>query len=390
MHGRLIDEAPSRAGKVVLFANTDWYLFNFRLSLAETLRDAGHEVLMYSPPGAYGDRLRSLGFNWEAIPMDRRSLNPVREFSLLSCLVRRLRREKPDIVHGFTIKAAIYGAIAGKFAGVPAIVNSVNGLGYVFISNDIKARMLRPIVRLMMRFAFWGKASRVIVQNPTDKAQFVSERIVSAGSIELIPGSGVDCDKFAPKIAGNHSENEVRVLLPARLLWDKGVGEFVEASKIAACRGIRFLVAGEIDIGNPAAVQASQAEAWQQEGLLELLGHVEDMTNLMENVDIVVLPSYREGLPKSLIEAAASAKPVITTDVPGCRDVVENGVSGIVVPVRNAEALAEAIIKLAKNPDLRQKMGEAGRERALEAFDQRIIVRKTIEVYDDVLRSSNR
>ena len=390
MHGSLIDEAPSRAGKVVLFANTDWYLFNFRLSLAEALRDAGHEVLMYSPPGDYGDRLRSLGFNWEAIPMDRRSLNPIREINLLSCLVRRLRTEKPDIVHGFTIKAAIYGAIAGKFAGVPAIVNSVNGLGYVFISNDMKARMLRPIVRLMMRFAFWGKACRVIVQNPTDKAQFVSERIVSAGSIELIPGSGVDCHKFAPKIAGKNSENEVRVLLPARLLWDKGVGEFVEASRIAAGRGIRFLVAGEIDSGNPAAVQAGQAEAWQQEGLLELLGHVEDMTNLMENVDIVVLPSYREGLPKSLIEAAASAKPVITTDVPGCRDVVENGVSGIVVPVRNAEALAEAIIKLAKNPDLRRKMGEAGRERALEAFDQRIIVRKTIEVYDDVLRSSNR
>ena len=171
-------------------------------------------------------------------------------------------------------------------------------------------------------------------------------------------------------------------MLPSRLLWDKGVGEFVEAAQIARGKGIRFVVAGEIDDGNPAAVQADQAKAWQQKGLLELLGHVDDMSELLQSVDVVVLPSYREGLPKSLIEAAASAKPVITTDVPGCRDVVEDGVSGIIVPVRDAEALAKAVIKLAANPALRRKMGAAGRRRALKYFDKNIIISATIAVYE--------
>ncbi len=389
MRSNLTDVDNTGTGKVVLFANTDWYLFNFRLSLAEALRDAGYDVLMLSPPGAYGEQLRSLGFSWQALPMDRRSLNPIQEIRLLSRLVHYLKSEKPNIVHGFTIKAAIYGAIAGKFAGVPAIINSVNGLGYVFISSDLKARLLRPVVRLMMRFAFSGKTSRVIVQNPADKAQFVTERIVPGSSIDLIPGSGVDCKKFAPLPSQDVPDNRLRVLLPARLLWDKGIGEFVEASRIASGRGIRFLVAGEVDGGNPAAVDAELAGTWQQEGLLELLGHVDDMPGLMQNVDVVVLPSYREGLPKSLIEAAASAKPVITTDVPGCRDVVEDGVSGLIVPVKDSIALADAIIQLAENPDLRRKMGKAGRERARRLFEQKIIVRQTIAVYENAVRGSD-
>lgn len=382
MRSNPIVGSDATAAKVVLFANTDWYLYNFRLSLAEALRDAGYDVVMLSPPGAYGQHLQSLGFCWEALPMERRSLNPFREIRLLSRLVRYLQSEKPNIVHGFTIKAAVYGAIAGKFAGVPAIINSINGLGYIFVSNDVRARLLRPVVRALMRLAFSGKASRVIVQNSADRAQFVAERIVPPGAVDLIPGSGVDCEKFAPQTSNHSPGGPVRVLLPARLLWDKGIGEFIEASRIAGGRGIQFLVAGEIDAGNPASVQADQAKAWQDEGLVELLGHVDDMSELMKSVDVVVLPSYREGLPKSLIEAAASAKPVITTDVPGCRDAVEDGVSGIVVPARDANALAEAIIKLAESPDLRREMGAAGRERAVKYFAKEIIVNATMAVYE--------
>lgn len=370
--------------KVVLFANTDWYLFNFRLSLAEKLRESGYDVLMISPPGDYGERLRSLGYRWQALPMNRRSLNPLSELRLLFYLIRLFRAEKPAIVHGFTIKAAVYGAVAAKVARVPAIVSSVNGLGYVFISRHIKARLLRPVVRLAMRFAFSGRRCRVIVQNPADRDEFVSEGIVPAGFIHLIPGSGVDCRVFSPHSDDARAGERLRILLPSRLLWDKGVGEFVEASRILGQDRFRFQIAGDIDHGNPAAVSTVETDAWRNAGLVELLGHVDDMAGLLQVVDMVVLPSYREGLPKSLIEASACGKPIVATDVPGCRDVVDDGVNGLLVPVRDGQALADAIRTLADNPAMRKQMGKAGRQRALATFDKDIIVRETVEIYESI------
>ena len=375
-----------KKSKIILFGNTDWYLFNFRLTLAEKLREEGHDLLLISPPGEYGERLAALGYRWQALPMDRRSLNPLREFALLAHLVRLFRTERPDLVRGFTIKAAVYGAVAGKFARVAGIVNSVNGLGFVFIGDQLKARLLRPAVRLAMRYAFSGRNSRVIVQNPTDRDQFVAEKIIASGNIRLIPGSGVDCAIFSPVTDDDDDDRPLRVLLPSRLLWDKGIGEFVEASRILGRSDLRFQIAGEVDDGNPAAIDSDQASAWQEEGVVELLGHVDDMAGLVKSVDLVVLPSYREGLPKSLIEAAACGKAIVTTDVPGCRDVVEHGVSGLVVPVRDGKALAEAVATLADNRAIRQEMGQAARRRALAEFDKDIIVRRTIEVYEEIRR----
>ena len=184
--------------KIVLFANTDWYLYNFRRSLALALREAGHEVLLLSPPGEYGARLRALGLRWEPVPMDRRSLNPLREAAVLAHLWRLFRRERPDLVHGFTIKCAVYGSLAARAAGVPARVNAVTGMGYVFTSTDAKARALRPLVRLLMRAALDGRDARLILQNPDDVAVFEQARLVAPGHIRLIPGSGVDCVRFAP------------------------------------------------------------------------------------------------------------------------------------------------------------------------------------------------
>ena len=184
--------------KIVLFANTDWYLYNFRRSLALALREAGHELLLLSPPGEYGARLRALGLRWEPVPMDRRSLNPLREAAVLAHLWRLFRRERPDLVHGFTIKCAVYGSLAARAAGVPARVNAVTGMGYVFTSTDAKARALRPLVRLLMRAALDGRDARLLLQNPDDVAVFEQARLVAPGHIRLIPGSGVDCVRFAP------------------------------------------------------------------------------------------------------------------------------------------------------------------------------------------------
>ena len=371
--------------KVVLFANTDWYLWNFRRSLALALHQAGHEVLLLSPDGPYGERLRALGVRWQALPMDRRSLHPLREARLLLHLWRLLRRERPQLVHGFTIKCAVYGSLAARLAGVSARVNAVAGMGYVFTSADRRARLLRPLVRRLFRPAFAGRQARLILQNPDDVALFAGSGLVDPAAIRLIPGSGVDCARFAPDPARTPGPR-LRVLLPARLLWDKGLAEYAEAARLLRARQapVDLLLAGEPDPGNPAAVPEATVRAWVEQGLLQWLGHVQDMPALLRTVDVVALPSYREGLPKGLIEAAACGCALVATDVPGCREMVEHEVDGLRVPVRDAPALAQAIARLAADPGLRARLGAAARAKAEARFDERSVVRATLAVYREL------
>lgn len=375
--------------KVLLFANTDWYLFNFRTSLAIALRGAGHEVVLVSPSGSYGRKLEELGFRWVPAPMERGSLNPFRELILLRWLQRLLRVERIDLIHGFTIKCAVYGSLAARLAGVPARVNAVAGMGYVFTSSELKARVLRPVVSALMRLALGGSDARLILQNPDDVALFKDARLISAEGVRLIPGSGVDCSRFIPSEAPSPDETgtPLRVVLPARLLWDKGVTEYVEAARLLRRQGrsIEFLLAGEPDDGNPAAVPMQTVQAWVQEGVVQWLGHVDDMPALFRSVHVVVLPSYREGLPKGLIEAAASGLTLVTTDVPGCREVVTDGVNGLLVPVRNATALAAALVRLQEDPKLRRRLGQAAREKALSEFDEKLVISRTISVYRELI-----
>ncbi|MFY2763025.1 glycosyltransferase family 4 protein [Arenimonas sp. MALMAid1274] len=383
---RVTGAAP---GRIVLFANTDWYLYNFRRSLALALRDAGHDVLLLSPPGPYGDKLTALGLRWQPVPMDRRSLNPLRELALVWHLVRLLRRERPALVHGFTIKCAVYGSIAARLAGVPARVNAVAGMGYVFTSNDAKARLLRPIVRGLMRLALDGDNARLVLQNPDDVALFERAGLVARERIRLIPGSGVDCSRFAASARVRDPAQPMVVLLAARLLWDKGLAEYVAAARQLRAQGraLRFLLAGDPDPGNPAAVPDASLREWVADGTLEWLGHVDDMPALLASVDVVVLPSYREGLPKGLIEAAACALPLVTTDVPGCREVVTDGVDGLRVPVRDAAALAAAIARLQDDPALACRLGEAARQKAIREFDEISVIRRTRAVYAELMPS---
>ena len=385
--------------KIILFANTEWYLYNFRRSLAEALRSAGHDVLLVSPPGPYGARLQALGFRWVAAPMQRKSLNPLRELALVQWLRGLLVQERVDVVHGFTIKCAVYGSLAARLArrapGVPARVNAVTGMGYVFTSQSAKAQLLRPLVRGLLRLALGGRGARLILQNPDDVAQFARTGLVSAAQVRLIAGSGVDCQRFAPAAPGpaapvgtaTAAGQRLRVLLPARLLWDKGLAEFVAAARLLRAQGLAmdFLLAGEPDPGNPAAVPEATVRGWVAEGLLQWLGHVDDMAALFATVQVVVLPSYREGLPKGLIEAGACALPLITTNVPGCREVVTDGVDGLLVPVKDAPALAHAMARLHQDPALRARLGAAARQKALAQFDERLVVASTVAVYRELL-----
>ena len=371
--------------KIVLFANTEWYLYNFRRSLALALRDAGHDVLLLSPDGPYGEKLRSLGLRWHPLPMDRRSLNPLREGLLFVHLWRLLRREQPEVVHSFTIKSAVYGSLAARLAGVPARVNAVAGMGYVFISDSLNARVLRPLVRTSLKLALGGRNARLVLQNPDDVALFARAGLVDESQVRMIPGSGVDCSRFLPD-PNRQVELRLRVLLPARLLWDKGLAEYVQAARVMHSQGrpIDFLLAGDPDPGNPAAVPEANVREWVMQGLVQWLGHVDDMPGLLRSVDIVALPSYREGLPKGLIEAAASGCALVTTDVPGCREVVTHNVDGLLVPVRDGKALAQAIARLQDKPALRARLADAGRRKALAQFDERIVVRETMAVYREL------
>lgn len=371
--------------KVILFANTDWYLWNFRRSLALALHHAGCDVLLISPDGPYGDKLRSLGLRWQSVPMNRRSLSPLRETVLLAHLVQLLRRERPHLLHTFTLKCAVHGSLAARLAGVPARVNAVAGMGYVFINRSVKARLLRGLVTRLLRLSLGGSGARLILQNPDDVALLRRARVVDPECVRLIPGSGVDCDRFTPGMMPTLSRR-LRVLLPARLLWDKGLAEYAEAARLLHERSVAvdLMLAGMPDPGNPAAVPESEVRKWVAEGLLQWLGHVDDMPALFRDVDIVVLPSYREGLPKGLIEAGASGCALVASDVPGCRDVVTHEVDGLCVPARDAKALANAIERLASDGKLRDRLGKAARQKAVTQFDEKLIVRATLEVYREL------
>jgi glycosyltransferase involved in cell wall biosynthesis len=374
--------------KVVLYANTDWYLYNFRRSLAQALQNRGYAVLLLSPPGPYGEKLRALGLRWEPLPMDRRSLNPIREARLLWYLMRLFRRERPSLVHSFTIKCAVYGSLAARLAGVTARINAVAGMGYVFISNALKARLLRPVVRMLLRAALGGKRTRLVLQNADDIRLFQRARLLDVSSIRLIRGSGVDCAQFVRSSSrASVMDRDTRILLAARMLWDKGIAEYIEAARILHLqkRHIRFLLAGNPDAGNPASIPVETIQGWVAEGIVEWLGHVDDMPGLLATVDIVVLPSYREGLPKTLIEAAACGLPLVATDVPGCREVIADGNDGLLVPVRDGPALAAAIARLLEDHALAARLGIAARKKALAEFDERIVIDRTIAVYQELL-----
>ncbi|SEJ45973.1 glycosyltransferase family 4 protein [Frateuria terrea] len=374
--------------KFVFYANTDWYLYNFRLSTARRLQADGHEVVMLSPPGEFGDRFAGLGFRWITLPMDRASLNPLREAMTLRHLVRVLRREKPDLLHNFTVKCAVYGGAAARMARVPATVNAVAGMGYVFTSNDLKARSLRPVVRALMRATLDHRRSLLVLQNPDDADIFRRARLVARDRVHVIRSSGVDTRRFQPSSMSGR-DGRLRVLLAARLLWEKGIGEYVEAARLLKAQGrdIEFVLAGSPDPGNPRSVDGEQVRRWAEEGAITWLGHVEDMPALLATIDVMALPSYyREGVPKSLIEGAAAGLALITTDQPGCREVVtRHGFDGLVVPPRSAEALATLIARLDDDRELLARLGAKAREKAIAEFDERSVIQRTLDVYERLL-----
>jgi glycosyltransferase involved in cell wall biosynthesis len=367
--------------KALLFANTDWYLYNFRLSLARTLRQKDYDVLLLSPPGKYGALLEEAGFQWVEFPLSRRGMNPFWEIWTVFRLAILYRSIQPQVVHHFTIKCVIYGSLAAKLGGIKHIINAVTGLGYIFMENNLKTSLLRRLVFPVYRIALAG--TRVIFQNPEDREKFASHKLVRLNQTSVIRGSGVDVIRFRCQ---EEPPGTPVVLLASRMLWSKGIAEFIAAAKRIKQQGVqaRFVLVGDTYPDNPDAIPRQQLLEWQKEGAVEWWGWHDDMVEMMQKCHIACLPSnFREGVPRSLIEAAATCRPIVATNVTGCREIVKNGVNGYLVPPRDVQALSERLLELILDPLMRLEMGRAGREMVVRDYSDRQVITETLLLYPE-------
>lgn len=370
--------------RIGLVANTDWYLYNFRLGLARCLREQGFEIILISPPGKYTASFAQESFPWVEWQVGRQSLSPWGELSALRRLARLYRQENLDLVHQHTIKPVLYGSLASRLVGSQAVVNSITGRGYVFLSQEPKALALRQVVRPLYRLAFSRPDTAAIFENEEDRSYFITSKIIPARRTWLIPGVGVDAERYLPT---PEPPGQPVILFASRMLWDKGVGVLVEAARILRqSTDLRVALVGEPDPGNPASVSPEQLRAWTAEGVVEWWGWQADMSRIYPQVHIITLPTqYGEGVPTVLLEAAASGRPIVASDIPGCRAVIHPEQNGLLVPPGDVHALAQALNRLASDPDLRGRMGQAGRQIVMQKFTLSLVNRSTLNVYQDVL-----
>ena len=374
------NEGPPR---LLFVVGDDGAFRSHRMPVARAARDAGFAVAVACPVTTHGEAIRAEGIRVLPAPMKRGRISPIADLRTLGALWRLYRAERPDIVHLVAMKPVLYGSLAARLTGIPASVGALTGLGYVFSSGDIRARLLRPLLRRGLRWALNGRRSTCLTQNPDD-AVFVAGLGVDLQRIVVIPGSGVDPARFAPS---PEPDEPVRITLVGRMLWDKGVGEFVEAARLVRAHdpALRFVLIGAPDQGNPAAVPVAQLKAWQAEGLVDWQGRRADIPAVWRDSHIAVLPSYREGLPMALLEAAACGRPIVAADVPGNREIARDGESALLVPPRDAAALAVAILRLAEDPALRARLGAGGRALVERTFSEDRIAAATLALWRRLL-----
>jgi len=376
----------SSSRRLLYLVTEDWYFCSHRLPLAMAARSAGYEVSVATRVTEHGQAIRDAGLDLIPLKLSRRSHNPLRELASIAQIAAVYRRTRPHIVHQVAVKPVLYGSLAARITGVPAVVNALAGMGYLFSSSERKARVLRPLVESAYRALLNRANSRLIVQNPDDLALLQARGIADPTRTVMIRGSGVDLSMFA---AAPGPPGVPVVVLPARMLRDKGVVEFVDAARRLRSQGVaaRYALVGEPDPENPASVAPEQLRQWVSEGVVEWWGWRDDMAEVFRDCHIVCLPSYREGLPKALIEAAAAGRAIVTCDVPGCREVVRDGDNGLLVPARDSQALADALARLLTDPSLRARMGARGRVRAEAEFSLDAVIERTLAVYRECLAS---
>lgn len=365
---------------LLMVVNHPKYFLSHRLPIAEAAAAQGYDVHIASVHGPGGDRIRSLGYSYHVLPISRGSMNPFVEVFAVFKVWQLLAKVRPDVLHLVTLKPVLYGGIAARFTRRVGVITAIAGLGSVYVQSGAKYNLIKFLMRCMFKIALAKPRLRAIFQNMDDRDYLVGLGVVSSDKCIIIRGSGVSLNAYEVK---PEPSGKSVVTFAGRLIRDKGIFEFIEAARLLRKKnlGIVFRIAGDIDEGNPSSLSARDLHDLQSAESVELLGYQDDISHIFSDSNIVVLPSYREGLPKVLIEAAACGRAVITTDVPGCRDAIENAVTGLLVPVKDPVALAEAIERLVRDPLLRNRLGTQGRMLAEAAFSIENVVQYHLEAY---------
>lgn len=369
--------------KLLFFVTEDWYFCSHRLPLAIAALAAGYEVVLATRVKDHRAIIEAAGIRLLPLDLSRGAKNPFKDWRTLLKLYQILRSERPDILHNVAMKPVLYGSLAAKFGGKACVINALAGLGHLFVV-DGRSGHLRRLVHFALK-ALLFRSGRIIVQNPDDLRLLVDSGTIERSQATLIRGSGADLDRFKPT---KEPSGPAVVVMAARLLWDKGVGEFVAAAEKLKREGVRarFILVGEPDTENHSSIQRDQLEAWAREGAIEWWGQQSDMPAVFSQCHMVCLPSYYgEGVPKVLLEAAAAQRPIITTDMPGCREAVDHEENGLLVPARDVEQLANALRRLIEDPPLRERLGLAGRYRAEREFGIENVVSATLGLYRECL-----
>lgn len=367
--------------KIMISVNTAWNVYNFRSGLIKAIASQGYQVIAVAPDDGYAHRLTELGCRFISMPMDNNGTHPGRDLSLLMRYFRVLRTENPIAYLGYTIKPNVYGSIAAHVLRIP-VINNIAGLGTTFINTNFVSR----IVRILYKFSLY-RSQRVFFQNADDQNLFINTGLVRSEITDRLPGSGMDLTRYLPTPPSSLIDRPFRFLLVARMLKDKGIEEFVEAARIVRQRtpAIQFQLLGFVDAANANSISLEEIKSWEKAGLIHYLGKTDDVRPYLADADCTVLPSYREGAPRSLLEAAAMARPIITTNAVGCRDVVDDNVNGLLCEVRNARDLAEKMTQMISfTPEKRLEMGWAGRRKVESQFDEKVVIQKYLNMIGDI------
>lgn len=373
--------------KIVIVVNVDWFFVSHRLPIALEALKRGYEVYLLANDTGKSVYIKSLGIKFHQVPFVRSGKNPVKDLSCVFKLRRLFNQIKPDVIHNVTLKASLLSSIAAKLSGNKSVINAISGLGYTF--TDGRDGLLQKVVKAFMNFAYRNKESSFILQNPDDLYQIKSFKFVPDQNLYLIRGSGIDLKEYS--FCEHKNKQKLVFMLPARMLKDKGIVEFIEAANSIKSKYYDkaiFKLVGDVDLGNPTSLSKNYLESIADGEYIQWLGYQKEMKQQYVDSDIVVLPSYREGLPKSLIEANAIGRPIITTDVPGCRECVKHKVNGILIPVKNSEALAESFCFFIENPTIIKNYSRKSRILAEELFSLENVVNTHMEIYQKYFRKT--
>lgn len=371
--------------KIAIVLNTSWNVYNFRLNLLKVLQNDGYIITVIAPKDEYSIRLKNEGFQYIDLKMNNDGTNILEELKLIVQLFKVYKFIHPDIILQYTIKPNIYGTLVARLLKIP-VINNISGLGTIFLKEKIIYKLARFFYKVLLRFP-----KKVFFQNRDDHEKFLKQKLVKKRNSETIPGSGIDINRFLPIYREEHDNEEFCFLMIARLIKDKGIVEYIEAIQIIKkeYQNVRFQLIGSLYLGNPTAIKEEELNLWIKEGLIEYLGVSDEIEIIISKSDCVVLPSYREGLSRVLLEAASMEKPIVTTNVAGCKDVVDHGVNGFLCEVRDSKSLAKNMINMLKlSKEDRKIMGQKGRQKVIQQFNEKILIDKYVSTIEEILKET--